>query len=99
VAAGWFGIKRPADRPDAVRIPQHPAGGPDCGKERGLSSGLIHRRPAAFTTVRADRIAAGGERPETSVNGGQQCWKACWVQALAGSNPASSATLTCKNTQ
>ena len=25
------------------------------------------------------------------VNAGQQYWKACWVQALAGSNPASSA--------
>lgn len=25
-------------------------------------------------------------------------WKACWVQALEGSNPSSSATLTCKNT-
>jgi len=33
------------------------------------------------------------------VNAGQHCWKACWVQALASSNLASSATLTCKNTQ
>ena len=65
----------------------------------GLSSGLIHSRPAPFTGGRPARIRARHERWRPVVNTGQQCWKACWVQALASSNLASSATLTCKNTR
>jgi hypothetical protein len=66
-----------------------PAAGP------GLKCGLIHRRPEPFTDGRAQRIRARRGRWRLSVNGGQHCWKACWVQALASSNLASSATLTC----
>jgi hypothetical protein len=58
-----------------------------------LSFCLIHPRPGPFTEVHPDRICAVGERWRTPVNAGQHCWKACWVQALGGSNPPSSATL------
>ena len=58
---------------------------------------LIHPRPGPFTSGRHGRVRAGRGRRRTPVNAGQHCWKACWVQALAGSNPASSATLTCAN--
>jgi hypothetical protein len=59
-----------------------------------LSLCLIRRRPRPFACVRAVRIAAVHELWRTLVNAGQHCWKACWVQPLASSNPPSSATLT-----
>ena len=57
-----------------------------------LSSCLIHRRPAPFISGHPGRIRAGRARWRTVVNAGAHCWKACWVQALASSNLASSAT-------
>jgi hypothetical protein len=57
-----------------------------------LSFCLIHLRPAPFTSDRSSHVRAGHGRWRISVNGGQHCWKACWVQALASSNLASSAT-------
>ena len=62
-----------------------------------LSSCLIHVRAAPFTSDRPSHVRAGHGRWRTAVNAGQHCWKACWVQALASSNLASSATLTWKN--
>ena len=67
------------------------------GTEPGLKCGLIHLRPAAFTNGRVRCIRAGCGRWRILVNAGQHCWKGCWVQALASSNLASSATLTCMN--
>ena len=64
---------------------------------RGLIFGLIHPRPGPFVVGREGHVCARRGRWRTMVNAGQQCWKACWVQALASSNLASSATLTCKN--
>ena len=64
-----------------------------------LSFCLIHPRPGPFTDVHPDRVCAVRGRWRMPVNAGQHCWKACWVQALASSNLASSATLTCKNTR
>jgi len=58
---------------------------------------LIHPRPGPFTSGRHGRVRAGRGRRRTPVNAGQHCWKACWVQALSGSNPASSAVLICAN--
>jgi hypothetical protein len=59
-----------------------------------LSLCLIRPRPQLFNSVLARGIMAGHVRPQTRVNAGQQCRKACWVQALASSNLASSAKLT-----
>jgi hypothetical protein len=63
----------------------------------GLSSGVIHPRPAPFTGGHLDRVCAVRGRWRPSVNVGQHCWKACWGQPLRSSNLLSSATLTCKN--
>jgi hypothetical protein len=40
---------------------------------------------------------AGHGRTRPAMNAGAHTWKACWVQALASSNLASSAMLTCDN--
>jgi hypothetical protein len=74
----------PATRPP--HLGSRPRPGP------GLSFGLIHPRPPPFTDVHSDRVRAVGGRWRTPVNAMKQCWKACWVQALASSNLASSAT-------
>ena len=58
----------------------------------GLSFGLIHPSPSPFTGGHPDRVRAARGRWRTPVNAMQHCWKACWGQPLAGSNPASSAT-------
>jgi hypothetical protein len=60
-----------------------------------LSFCLIRHCPAPFTGGRPGRVRAGHGRWRTPVNASQHCWKACWVQALASSNLASSAALTC----
>jgi hypothetical protein len=85
----------PGNRIDAHRVPrrERPAD-PGRGISPGLSCGLIHSRPRPFTDGHPARVHARRERWRTSVNAGQHCWKACWVQALASSNLASSATLT-----
>jgi len=59
------------------------------GAGPGLSSGLIHSRSGPFTDGRPERIRAGYGRWRLQVNGDQHCWRACWVQALGGSNPPS----------
>ena len=86
--------RSPRRSPDAAPQPCCPGAGrlASC-----LSFCLIHPRPGPFTSVRSDSVCAVRGRWRTPVNAGQHCWKACWVQALAGSNPASSATLTCAN--
>ena len=56
-----------------------------------LSFCLIHLRPAPFTSDRPGHVRAGRGLWRTVVNAGAHCWKACWGQPLAGSNPASSA--------
>jgi len=88
-SAPWNGI-------DAHRVPcrGRPAD-PGRGTSPGLSCGLIHQRPRPFADDHPARVHARRERWRTSVNAGQHCWKACWVQALASSNLASSAALTC----
>jgi hypothetical protein len=82
-------LLRPATRPH-LRL------GPGPGLVSVLVS--IHPRPPPFTGGHPSRVRAGRGRWRTPVNAGQHCWKACWVQALASSNLASSATLTCRNT-
>ena len=55
-----------------------------------------------FAGVRPDpslTVSPAHGRWRTPVNAGQHCWKACSGQPLASSNLASSAMLTCKNTQ
>ena len=64
-----------------------------------LSFCLIHLRPASFTSDRPRHVRAGHGQWRPLVNAGQHCWKACWGQPLASSNLASSARLSCKNTQ
>jgi len=60
-----------------------------------LSLCLIHGCPRMFTGDRTEYVRPGSGRWRTMANGDQQCWKACWGQPLASSNPASSATLSC----
>ena len=56
------------------------------GTDRGLSSGLIHPRPRAFTSGRRLHVRAGRERSRPVADGGAQYSKACegatppWVQ-------------------
>ena len=56
-----------------------------------LSLCLIRCRPVPFTTDRPEHTRAVHGRSRPPVHAGQQSWKACWVQALASSNLASSA--------
>jgi len=60
-----------------------------------LSFCLIHGCPRMFTGDRTEYVRPGSGRWRSMANGDQQCWKACWGQPLASSNPASSATLSC----
>jgi hypothetical protein len=97
-------IARPPLRQPLPRLLPLPAVfRPPTGKRGGrarscLSFCLIHLRPEPFTGGHPGHVRAGHGRWRTAVNAGQHCWKACWVQALASSNLASSAALTCKNT-
>jgi hypothetical protein len=84
-------------RPGAHRHKPASHGTPSRRQQSGLSFGLIHCRTGPFADVRPDGVYAVRGRWRTPVNAGQHCWKACWGQPLAGSNPASSATLTCGN--
>jgi len=98
-------VGRDRARLSARRCPRRSRGAapqPCCSAEGRpvscLSSCLIHPRPGPFTRVRSDGVCAVRGRWRTPVNAGQHCWKACWVQALASSNLASSAaTLTWDN--
>ena len=54
------------------------------------SVALVRRRSPTFSSLRT----ALRTPPRTPLNEAVQSWKAGWVQALAGSNPASSATPT-----
>jgi hypothetical protein len=95
--ACWSAAKFSAREPhrcspcSSPRTPRRPRP----GTSPGLSCGLIHSCPRSFTDGHPARVHARRERWRTSVNAGQHCWEACWVQALASSNLASSATLIC----
>ena len=61
-----------------------------------------HDRLQLFSAVPrrlADRRLRDQQRESRRhrVNAARQTWKACWVHALAGSNPASSASVTRQN--
>ena len=63
-------------------------------EECGLSSGLSCHRSPASTYAYATCHPGARSPPQPSRTPTSQTWKAGWVHALAGSNPASSAHLT-----
>jgi hypothetical protein len=85
---------RPGDRPGAHRAPLFSRAAHK-GAPGLLSQFLSHSPPSAAVHQRPPRPSSG--RSRTVADAGQHCWKACWLQALASSNLASSATLTCRS--
>jgi hypothetical protein len=87
--ASEFGVDIPDGRPRAGRGRARPSRA-DHQAVSSSTFGQVHPRPRM-------QPSAGSIRCRLPANGPVQTWKACWVQALGGSNPPSSATLISAN--